>query len=258
MMMSTHVVFYQGGQGKESAKPVCVYPMDTKPHGQAVIFNFVGERNTPRHYPVGSKTSVGKFKETFESLGYEFTKHPFLSGEDMIKRMTENVTDEDDSFVCCIMAHGKKGSIVAKGGQVEIRNLQKEVGENCPKLRGKPKIFIVQACRGGDVDEPMDASEDDEAEDEALSAQLSREADFYIAYSTTEGHISTINDTNGCRYLNTLCDVFKKRAADLTLDEMVMEVHHTLEGTVINVRKKGKHIEMGQVVHTLRGPVRFK
>lgn len=232
--------------------------MESSPHGQAVIFNFVGETTIPTHFPEGARKTAGKCGDTFKSLGYRVHQYPFLSKEDMIKRMTENITDEDDSFVCCIMANGKKGSIVAKGGDVEIQELQKEVGEKCSKLRGRPKIFIIQACRGEDADHPVDASKEDKAEEEALSAHLSREADFYIAYSTTEGHISTINDTDVCRYLNTLCTVFKERAAHLTLDEMVMEVHHTLGGVVSKIKNKGKHIQMGQVVHTLRGLVRFK
>ena len=254
-MVSTHVLFYQDEQGNESAKPEYTYPIEANPHGQAVIFNFIGEKDTSNHYPVGSKKSVDKFKHTFESLGYEVTKPPFLSKEEMIKRMTENVTDEDDSFVCCIMAHGSPGIIVAKGGEeVKIQDLQKAVGEKCPKLAEKPKIFIIQACRGGAAVKPMDESQGDTK----LSAQLSREADFYIAYSTTEGHISTIDEQDGCLYLNKLCEVFKDKAAHLTLDEMVMEVNHKLKREVLEVEGKGKHIQMGQVVHTLCGPVRFK
>ena len=232
--------------------------MKSSPHGQAVIFNFIGETDKPKHFPDGSRKSVRKFVDTFESLGYDVYKHAFLSPEEMIKRLTENIKEKDDSFVCCIMAHGKPGVICADGGEVKIKDLQKEVGEKCLKLRQKPKIFIIQACRGLDADEPMAPPAQDEAEeDEALSAQLSREADFYVAYSTTEDHITLINPRDGCLYLNTLCTVFKERADYLTLDEMVTEVHHTLEGTVTHVNGK-EHIEMGQVVHTLRGLVRFK
>ena len=228
--------------------------MEKDPHGQAVIFNFI------EGYPAASHVTVDKFTDTFKSLHYEVHEYAFLSKEVMKRKLTKHVKSEDDSFVCCIIAHGDQGIITTKDGEVEIQDLQMEVVDKCPDLFRKPKIFIIQACRGTEPSIMMN----EPRQDEEKFAQLSREADFYIAYSTTKGHIAVFDKSVGCVYVNTLCEVFKKRADHFALDEMVMEVHHKLESKVTKVKKDKKHnetvqhIEMGQVVHTLRGPVHFK
>ena len=249
-MMNTRFLFCQHERGCESTEQV--YRMEKKPHGQAVIFNFIEE------HPAASRVTVDKFMDTFKDLHYRVHEYPFLSKEVMKRKLTEDVRSGDDSFVCCIIAHGDQGIIVVKDGKVAIQDLQTEVVMECPDLFGKPKIFI-QECRGTDVSIPLDASK----KDKVKSVQLSREADFYFAYSTTEGHIALLDPNDGCVYVNTLCKVFKERADHFPLDEMVMEVHHKLESKVSKVNDKKcnktvQHIEMGQVVHTLRGPVYFK
>lgn len=56
--------------------------------------------------------------------------------------------------VCCltlfIMAHGSLGHINVSNGQIELQRIF-EMFDNrrCSALRGKPKLFVIQACRGG-------------------------------------------------------------------------------------------------------------
>ena len=70
-------------------------------------------------------------------------------------------SDETDSVVLVIMSHGKLGAILGvdwkkDGGErpddeFPINNIYKHLGpQNCRALLNKPKIIIIQACRGGD------------------------------------------------------------------------------------------------------------
>ncbi|XP_060902800.1 caspase-1-like isoform X3 [Labrus mixtus] len=72
----------------------------------------------------------------------EFSKHPKLKGT--------------DSVLVVIMSHGKLGAVLGvdwkdepAGDVFPIDNIYEHLGsEKCPVLLNKPKIIIIQACRG--------------------------------------------------------------------------------------------------------------
>lgn len=85
------------------------------------------------------------FSQGIDAALIEFSKHPKLK--------------ETDSVLVVIMSHGKLGAVLgvnctnATSGDDEfpIDNIYKHLGsEKCPALLNKPKIIIIQACRGGD------------------------------------------------------------------------------------------------------------
>ena len=56
-----------------------------------------------------------------------------------------------DSFVLVILSHGATGSVYAIDGQ--SIDIEDEITEyfndrNCPSLKGKPRLFLIQACQG--------------------------------------------------------------------------------------------------------------
>ena len=65
--------------------------------------------------------------------------------------MFVNEVDPDcNSAVVVLMSHGDTGYINGTdGGKVEVKDIQAEFdGKTCPNLKGKPKLFFIQACRG--------------------------------------------------------------------------------------------------------------
>jgi len=55
-----------------------------------------------------------------------------------------------DSAIVVLMSHGEHDVIMGTDdGKVNVHDLLRSLNQNAPGLRGKPKIFIVQACRGG-------------------------------------------------------------------------------------------------------------
>lgn len=66
---------------------------------------------------------------------------------------------DTDSVVVVIMSHGKLGLVAGVSTQKKefeddhfsLDNIYKHLGpKDCPALLNKPKIIIIQACRGGD------------------------------------------------------------------------------------------------------------
>ena len=57
---------------------------------------------------------------------------------------------QSDAFVFVLMSHGVTGKILTSDGYTV--DIMKDIitpfdGEKCPALLGKPKIFLIQACR---------------------------------------------------------------------------------------------------------------
>ena len=88
------------------------------------------------------------FSQAIDKAVIEFSKHPKLK--------------ETDSVLVVIMSHGILGAILGvdwkeeisgdeKPDEFPVNNIFKHLGaEQCPALVDKPKIIIIQACRGGD------------------------------------------------------------------------------------------------------------
>ena len=62
-----------------------------------------------------------------------------------------NMPDHNESEMCVVifMSHGNKDYIKSRDGlSVPISLLLEHfTTSNCPRLAGKPKLFIIQACR---------------------------------------------------------------------------------------------------------------
>ena len=121
------------------------------------------------------------------------------------------------------------------------------------KLKDKPKIFFIQACRGPRPSKPVDEPDDEEPPQQP---SISRKLDFYFSYATDPGHVALRNG-----YLQFLSKALEEHSAECSLDEIVMHVHQQVADKIKmpkinNVRQKYQQIP--QVVHQMRGPVYFK
>ena len=60
-----------------------------------------------------------------------------------------------DCFFLAVSSHGERGCILGTDGDrvsIEGSVLSPFNGAHCASLRGKPKVFFLQACRGAEKD----------------------------------------------------------------------------------------------------------
>ena len=90
-------------------------------------------------------------------------------------------TDDLESFegysclMVFIMTHGSNNGILAgrDSSETTVDKLAEVFNsEQCKELAGKPKIFIIQACRGGEVDEMRADDKSDDSKDDQISCKL--------------------------------------------------------------------------------------
>ena len=209
------------------------YQMDKSPHGIAVIINNHAFHSThPSDSPMpnrrGSQVDEDKLCTLWKNLGYNVRvlKNRTASNllEDLYRIAALNLSN-DDSFVCCILSHGYCGGVFgADGKPVELKTITSLFeGRNCPSLFGKPKMFFIQACRGGDEDKGVD-----EVQKDGNDKSLPSNADFLLAYSTASGMTSYRSEEFGSWYISVLYEVLKDHTHSFHLLDMLTMVNDKL------------------------------
>lgn len=75
----------------------------------------------------------------------------FLDDMDEFQQTIENWKEPVSCAFVVLMAHGEEGFLKGEdGNMVRLEDLFEVLNnKNCKALRGKPKVYIIQACRGG-------------------------------------------------------------------------------------------------------------
>jgi len=210
------------------------YKMDHKKRGRAIIFNnkkfkprtlSAGKQYTPKERH-GTDKDVKSLKETLKNVGFDPTMISVVESpskatiDDALENLAgENHKDSDCIFVA-VLSHGNKGEISAKDEDYPESDLWAPflAEDKSKSLTGKPKIFVIQACRGYAADKGRAVL--DEAKSGgggALKKDVARStastipvhADFLIARATPSGYPS-MRKASGSYFIQALCDVLNK------------------------------------------------
>lgn len=198
--------------------------------GLMLILNFSRNRE-------GSTDDVEKLTTFFGGkFDFEIENQPDLKKEDLQKELTgfrdEYLNSPRHSkkyycFVCVIMSHGNEKGIMTDDKQPisidEITSYFKN--KETPNFIGKPKIFIVQACRGSSV-QPV-ITPDDWPEDKM---SVPHDADILIAYATTPGYkaFRTKFSDIGAWFIHVLLEEIEESYESDHLEDMLISVRHKL------------------------------
>ncbi|XP_060565236.1 uncharacterized protein LOC132724398 [Ruditapes philippinarum] len=119
-----------------------------------------------------------------------------------------------DCAVVCILSHGEEGYIFGADGKKFELDAVFSLFDNtcCPSLRGKPKLFIIQACRGGALDRGVQYYPDEHDGSDARVRQVPSMSDMLICYPTQNGYYAWRNRDRGSWYVEALVQIFMKYA----------------------------------------------
>ncbi|XP_074129648.1 caspase-3-like isoform X1 [Sminthopsis crassicaudata] len=225
---SSGLKIFHGSKSVESGLSSDSYKMDYPEMGLCVIINNKNfHPNTGMSFRSGTDVDAAHLRDTFKSLKYEVRNKNDLTCKEIIE-LLYNVSKEDhsqrSSFVCVILSHGEEGIIFGTDGSVELKRLTYFFkGDKCKSLIGKPKLFIIQACRGTELDCGI---ETDSATDEDVTCQkIPVEADFLYAYSTAPGYYSWRNSKDGSWFIQSLCAMLKQYAHKLEIMQILTRVN---------------------------------
>ena len=251
-----------------------IYPITKDgPHGYCVIINneyFHSLSNLPLKQRAGTKKDGLQLEKTFNNLNYITQAYNDITTSKM-KNILQDLSKQDhtkfDSFVCCLLSHGNSGRIFgADSTEIELKDIYNLFDtENCPTLKGKPKIFIVQACRGTDIDtgskklyedsdvfEPMqfDVPQPQPIEEH----ELPRFCDFLIAYGTVEGYVAWRHPDHGSWFIDILCNKLRELFDRFNIVQILTFVNSDISQKKTNEGSK----QMAEPVNMMQGLFYFK
>lgn len=124
-----------------------------------------------------------------------------------------------DAFICCILSHGQKGEVLGTDRKpVSIKQITRAFkGTHQSALTGKPKVFLIQACQGGQVHRGV-LVKDVEADDSG-SGFIPEEADVLVAVATVEDYYAFRNTSHGSWFVQSLYQQLREgcpRGEDIT------------------------------------------
>lgn len=231
-----------------------IYPMQSNPRGCALIIDneeFTNPNLPPRK---GSLVDANNLDILLENLGFKVTLRRNLvytaMRDEIYKFARRPQHQEADMAVVCIMSHGQHGLIAGSDGrEIDTEWMLRQFNNDmCPALKGKPKFFILQACRGDEVDygvlPEITFTDGHEGTDARVVApapgpaqpqsqgighkELSWE-DMIIAYATLPGYVANRDTYRGTWFIESLVQIFMDRAADLEIKELLDLVANRLK-----------------------------
>ncbi|XP_043097683.1 caspase 8, apoptosis-related cysteine peptidase, like 1 isoform X2 [Puntigrus tetrazona] len=194
------------------------YSMSNRPLGHCLIINNFNFEKTS----LGNRKGTDKDKENlirvFKNMFFEVEVCDDLQASDMqnvIKELAERDHSKMGAFVCCILSHGEKGSVLGIDGKpVLIRKLTQPFAE-CHTLVNKPKLFFIQACQGNEAQQGVwmaDGQENtreegtfEEDSHTGASHSIPKDADFLIGIATVERYKSFRHTKDGSIFIQELC-----------------------------------------------------
>ncbi|XP_042526639.1 caspase-14 [Dipodomys spectabilis] len=179
----------------------------------------------------GSEADLDALERMFRQLRFENTTKENPTGQQFLEEMRtfQETLDGWAEPVSCafvvLMAHGDEGLLKGVDEEmVELDSLFAALNnKNCAALRGKPKLFMVQACRGEHRDLGEAIGGDQVAVMEQEHPQtIPTFTDTVHVYATMEGHIAYRHDKDGSSFIQTVADVFTKKKGPVL--ELLTEV----------------------------------
>ncbi|KAF7241161.1 Caspase-2 [Varanus komodoensis] len=132
------------------------YKLKSRPRGLAFILSNVRFSNeTDLEFRSGGNVDYAALDMLFKHLGYQVVVRHDQTAEEIqeeLEKFSKLPAHRDvDSCIVSLLSHGIEGGVYGVDGRlVQLQEIFRLFDNaNCPNLQNKPKMFFVQACRGG-------------------------------------------------------------------------------------------------------------
>ncbi|XP_064601294.1 caspase-7-like [Liolophura sinensis] len=215
-------------------EPVHEYCMDHASRGLAVIINNRHFQHPDWGERRGTDVDAVKMRQVLTNLGFEVRLYQNETEEGFREILAEAVQYDhhnSDCFACVVLSHGESGYVYATDEIIPLSSIFEPFTEkNCPGLRGKPKLFFIQACQGKQLDDGVDFVDDRDSVDSALETDapigegIAVVPDFLVVSSSVPGYYSWRNNVRGSWFCQSFCDVISRLGDRMDLLRLLTRV----------------------------------
>ncbi|XP_054437732.1 caspase-7 [Pteronotus mesoamericanus] len=212
--------------------PTYVYSMNFEKVGKCIIINNKNfDPSTSMSVRDGTDRDAEALFKCFRNLGFDVVVYNDCSCAKM-KELLKNASEEDHRnsacFACILLSHGEEELIYGTDGMIAIKELTSYFrGDRCKTLLEKPKLFFIQACRGTELDDGIQADSGPISDTDATPQyKVPVEADFLFAYSTVPGYYSWRNPRNGSWFVQALCSTLNEHGRSLDILQILTRVNY--------------------------------
>jgi len=213
------------------------YRVRSKPKGWVLLIN--NEEFQCDKYPTrtGAEVDEKNLHSLFSQLGLRVLIRRNLKYAEMRRELSNFADMEDHKFsdmaMVCICSHGvEKDKIISSDcKEMDIREdiLSKFNNEGSEVLRGKPKLFMFQACRGSKEDFGIieERTRSGPLRGPPGASTFKRSPvweDMLMIYSTIPGYVSIRNFEEGAWFVQCFCKVLMERAHNTSMRRMLDSV----------------------------------
>ncbi|XP_035898305.1 caspase-8 [Anopheles stephensi] len=203
----------------------------------------------------GTEVDKNALESLFTEFGYDLileeniTHHQILQA---VQHAVQRIKPIHCSLIVCLLSHGQEGKVFGSNSiPVEVKAIQQLMANE--RLTGKPKLLIVQACQGADLQSavPIPNHEHDGPDGGERTASVFM--DFLVAWSTVPGFASIRHIEKGSWFIQELCTKLRQ----LYGSEHIMDILTAVINDVASKRGYGNECMVPIVQSTLSKKLYF-
>lgn len=203
------------------------------------VENFYPEADLCRRK--GVKRDSRRLHKILSKLGYSVDIRLDIKAEEIYQAFkAESEQTVKECFVGIISSHGEEGVVFGCDGcAVKLAEIYSCFRD--PTMKDKSKLFLIQTCRGGDLDGGVELETDSSysEEQDVMSELLSIPIDTAVTYATSAGYGAFMHPL-GSVLIQTLCDLLESDGGpDLEITKLLTRLNYHV---AYNFQSRGKKL----------------
>ncbi|XP_027882106.1 caspase-3-like [Xiphophorus couchianus] len=175
----------------------------------------------------GANRDAKKLHRILTKLGYKVELHMDPSSKEIYNLFSEESRRPvKDCFLAVLSSHGEEGCVFGSDGKpVRLSRVFTYFDNEC--MEKKTKLFLIQACRGGALDDGVEV----DSSVSRFPPYLSVPVDTAVMFATSPGYGAFMNLT-GSVFLQSFCSLLEEQGhSNLELTKLMTRLSHRVAYT---------------------------